>query len=144
MGAGYAGDITPKEAWKLLSEEPDAVLVDVRTAAEWQFVGVPVLNSLSKQPVLVEWIRFPGGAPNPEFVAQVKEAVSESAGNADPAIVFLCRSGQRSQGAAAALTQEGFSRCYNILEGFEGDKNADGQRGHSGGWKVAGLPWAQG
>ncbi|MDF1747688.1 MAG: rhodanese-like domain-containing protein [Alphaproteobacteria bacterium] len=144
MGTGYAGDITPKEAWKLLQDEPDAVLVDVRTAAEWQFVGVPVLNALGKQPVLVEWIRFPGGTPNPDFTAQVKEAVSENVGDGDPAIVFLCRSGQRSQGAAAALTQEGYSRCFNILEGFEGDKNADGQRGKVGGWKVAGLPWGQG
>lgn len=144
MGAGYAGDISPKDAWKLLQDEPDAVLVDVRTAAEWQFVGIPVLNSLGKQPVLAEWIRFPGGAPNPDFVAQVKEALSESAAGDDPTIVFLCRSGQRSQGAAAALTQEGYSRCFNILEGFEGDKNSEGQRGKVGGWKVAGLPWAQG
>ena len=140
MGSGYAGDITPSEAWKLLQEEPDAVLVDVRTAAEWQFVGVPVLDGLGKQAILAEWIRFPGGASNPDFVAQVKDAVGEG----DPTIVFLCRSGQRSQGAAAALTQMGYSRCYNILEGFEGDKNAEGRRGQIGGWKVAGLPWAQG
>lgn len=140
MSGAYAGDITPKDAWKILEDEKDSVLIDVRTAAEWQFVGVPVLDGLGKQTVLVEWIRFPGGVSNAEFVEQVKGAV----GGGDPALLFLCRSGQRSQGAAAALTQVGFSRCYNILEGFEGDKDGEGHRGRVGGWKVAGLPWAQG
>lgn len=140
MSGAYAGDISPKDAWKILESETDAVLVDVRTAAEWQFVGVPLLDSLGKQAVLAEWIRFPGGSPNPDFVAQVQDAV----GDGDPAILFLCRSGQRSQGAAASLTQAGYTKCYNILEGFEGDKDAEGHRGMSGGWKVAGLPWAQG
>lgn len=140
----YAGDIPPKEAWRILSEEQDSVLIDVRTGAEWQFVGVPRLDEIGKQVVLAEWIRFPGGAINPDFVAQVQDAVRKTAGDGDPALLFLCRSGQRSQGAAAALTQAGYSRCYNILEGFEGDKDADGHRGTGGGWKVAGLPWAQG
>jgi len=137
----YKGDIPVKTAWELLTEEPTAVLIDVRTAAEWQFVGVPVLDSIGKQLVLAEWIRFPGGAPNPDFIAQVVDAVGE---DKDASLLFLCRSGQRSQGAAAALTQAGYANCYNILEGFEGDKDTDGHRGGIGGWKVAGLPWAQG
>ncbi|NMM43524.1 rhodanese-like domain-containing protein [Rhodospirillaceae bacterium KN72] len=141
MGGGYTGDVTPSEAWEILEKETDALLVDVRTAAEWQFVGVPVLDGLGKEAILVEWIKFPGGAPNGDFVAQVKSAIPDGT---DPAILFLCRSGQRSMGAAAALTQAGFSRCYNILDGFEGNKDADGHRGKTGGWKVAGLPWAQG
>lgn len=136
----YAGDVSPKQAWDMLNDDPDAVLVDVRTAAEWQFVGVPVLDGAGKRAVLVEWIGFPGGAQNPHFVDQVKEAVGEG----DKQIVFLCRSGARSQGAAAALTMAGYSRCYNILEGFEGDKDTAGHRGSVNGWKVAGLPWAQG
>ena len=116
------------------------MLVDVRTAAEWQFVGVPVLDRIGKQLVLAEWVHFPGGSPNPNFIAQIKDAVAGD----DPTILFLCRSGQRSQAAAVAVTQAGFTKCYNILEGFEGDKDAEGRRGRIGGWKVAGLPWVQG
>lgn len=140
MNGQYAGDITPSDAWKILQEEADSVLVDVRTVAEWQYVGVPVLDGIGKQVVLAEWIHFPGGAPNHDFVAQVRDAV----GQGDPALLFLCRSGQRSMGAAAALTHAGFSRCYNILDGFEGNKDAEGHRGTVGGWKVAELPWGQG
>lgn len=141
MSGGYTGDITPQEAWKILENEPDALLIDVRTAAEWQFVGVPALQPIGKQVLLVEWIQYPGGALNGAFVDQVKDGVPEGG---DPALLFLCRSGQRSQGAAAALTQAGYSRCYNILEGFEGNHDGSGHRGTTGGWKVAGLPWAQG
>lgn len=136
----YAGDITPQDAWTLLAEDPDSVLVDVRTAAEWQFVGVPVLDQIGKRAILVEWIGFPDGAQNQHFVEQVSQAV----GAGDTQIVFLCRSGARSMGAASALTLAGYPRCYNILEGFEGDKDAAGHRGAVNGWKVAGLPWAQG
>jgi rhodanese-related sulfurtransferase len=141
MSGGYAGDISPQEAWKILEAEPDAVLIDVRTQAEWQFVGVPALRPLGKELVLAEWIQYPGGALNPSFVDQVKQALPSGG---DPALLFLCRSGQRSQGAAAALTREGYSRCYNILEGFEGNHDSEGHRGTTGGWKVVGLPWAQG
>ncbi|MEQ8442263.1 MAG: rhodanese-like domain-containing protein [Alphaproteobacteria bacterium] len=139
--AGYKDDIPIQGAWDILKDEPGAALIDVRTAAEWQFVGVPILDSIGKQTVLVEWIRFPGGAANPDFVQQVVDAVGD---DKDASLLFLCRSGQRSQGAATALTQAGYTNCYNILEGFEGDKDTDGHRGRVGGWKVAGLPWAQG
>lgn len=140
MTGQYLGDLTPAEAWKILEDEADSVLIDVRTVAEWQYVGVPVLEGIGKQVVLAEWIHFPGGALNQDFVDQVKGAL----GGGDPALLFLCRSGQRSMGAATALTQAGFSRCYNILDGFEGNKDAAGHRGTVGGWKVAGLPWGQG
>lgn len=140
MGNGYTGDVSPTEAWEILRNDPGSVLIDVRTAAEWQFVGVPDLSGIDKEIVLAEWITFPHGAPNPDFANQVKEAV----GDDDRILLFLCRSGQRSQSAAAMLNAAGYPRCYNILEGFEGNKDATGHRGKVGGWKVANLPWIQG
>jgi len=136
---GYAGDIMPKEAWEMLESNPDAVLIDVRTQPEWRFVGVPALQSLRRNPVLVEWIHYPDGSPNPAFVDQVRDA----AGSDDKPMLFLCRSGVRSAAAARAMTAAGYTRCYNVAQGFEGDKDPGGHRGHVGGWKVAGLPWAQ-
>lgn len=140
MSNGYAGDISPKQAWDILQDDANSVLVDVRTAAEWQFVGVPDLSSVDKEIVLAEWITFPNGTPNADFSSQVTGAIGEG----DKVLLFLCRSGQRSQGAAATLTAAGYTRCYNILEGFEGNKDASGHRGAVGGWKIAGLPWKQG
>ena len=140
MADGYAGDVTPAEAWKILQEDKNAVLVDCRTSAEWNYVGRPDLSDIGKEPGLIEWQRFPGGDVNASFVDDVKKmGVSP-----DQTILFLCRSGQRSISAAVAMTQAGFAKCYNILEGFEGAKDADGHRGTRGGWKVAGLPWQQG
>jgi rhodanese-related sulfurtransferase len=138
--ADYAGDLDPKAAWDLLEKEPEAVLVDVRTLAEWQYVGVPDLSPVARRAQFVEWQRFPDGSPNPDFVGQV----SEVAPDPEVPVLFLCRSGVRSKAAAIALTEAGYARCYNVAEGFEGDKDAQGHRGTVGGWKVAGLPWLQG
>ncbi len=123
----------------MLEAEPNAVLVDVRTLPEWHFVGRPDLSPLGKQPGLAEWIQFPGGTRNPAFVDQAMEIAPDP----EAPVLFLCRSGQRSRAAAIALTEAGYARCYNIAEGFEGDKDAEGHRGRTGGWKVAGLPWVQ-
>lgn len=139
MSGGYAGDIMPRDAWAKLQDDPDAVLVDVRTLAEWRFVGVPNLAEVDREPVLIEWQRFPDGVQNAAFVDQLREELGEG----DPQILFLCRSGARSAAAAAAATAAGYSRCYNIAEGFEGDPNPARQRGQVGGWKFAGLPWHQ-
>jgi rhodanese-related sulfurtransferase len=139
MADEYAGDIPPKQAWEILSKDKESVLVDVRTDAEWLFVGLPDLASLGKEPVKVAWQTYPGMALNPNFVAEVKAAAPKQ----DAQILFLCRSGQRSKSAAIAMTQIGYRRCYNIAEGFEGDKDAAAHRGTVGGWKVAGLPWKQ-
>lgn len=139
--SGYAGDITPEGAWILLQDNPDAVLIDVRTRAEWAFVGVPDLASLGKMPGLIEWVVFPDMAPNPGFV---DEAVKTATGGPEAPMLFLCRSGQRSAAAAKALTAQGFSTAYNIIGGFEGGRNQNGHRGTLEGWKVAGLPWTQG
>lgn len=134
----YAGDLSVQQAWDVLSEDPDAVLVDVRTQAEWNYVGIPDLSSLNKRTVLIEWVGFPDGARNPRFTEQLREAgVSD-----EQTVVFLCRSGQRSIGAAEAATADGVQKAYNIAEGFEGGLDADGHRGAVG-WKAAGLPWRQ-
>ncbi|MFC0314703.1 rhodanese-like domain-containing protein [Gordonia phosphorivorans] len=134
----YAGDVTPQEAWARLESNPRAVLVDCRTQAEWSFVGVPDLTVLGKQAVLIEWIGFPGGAPNTRFVEQLREA-----GVADDAeLLLLCRSGARSIGAAEAATAAGIGQAYNILDGFEGALDEEGHRGSTG-WRASGLPWRQ-
>jgi rhodanese-related sulfurtransferase len=135
----YAGDVTPAEAWEALSDDPAAVLVDVRTAAEWSYVGLPDLRSLAKDVVLVEWQTFPTGAVNEDFVAELSAAgVDEQAD-----VYFLCRSGVRSVAAAEAATAAGWSRSHNVRDGFEGPHDAEQHRAVSG-WKVAGLPWVQG
>ena len=136
----YAGDVTPSEAWEMLKSEPDTVLIDVRTDAEYNYVGRPDLSSLGKYVALVMWVRFPDNARNLDFVANVKAMGMTP----NQKLLFLCRSGVRSRHTAAAMTDAGFANCFNVLEGFEGDKDADGHRGTIGGWKVAGLPWVQG
>ena len=129
----YAGALTPEEAFVLLQQLPGAVLVDVRTQAEWTFVG-GVADA-----VQIEWKSFPGMQPNPAFITQLQAQVPGQAH-----VLFLCRSGARSHDAAVAATAAGFSHCYNILEGFEGDRDAHGHRGALNGWQAAGLPWQQG
>ena len=139
-GDGYAGDINPKQAWDLLTQDSEACLVDVRTDAEWRYVGLPSLDELGKPIFCVGWQLFPDNRLNDDFVDQVKEQGIRE----DQTVLLICRSGQRSRNAAIALTAAGFARCYNVAEGFEGDKDASGHRGTVGGWKVAGLPWSQG
>ncbi len=140
MQDGYAGDLRPAEAWELLKEDPKAVLVDVRTMPEWNFVGLPRLDSLGKETLCISWQVFPDMSMNDDFAAEVEaRGVSK-----DQPVLLLCRSGVRSRSAAMALTAAGFGPCYNVAEGFEGDRDGDLHRGSVGGWKVAGLPWAQG
>ncbi|MGE2729287.1 rhodanese-like domain-containing protein [Mycolicibacterium vaccae] len=134
----YAGDITPEQAWKLLSENADAVLVDVRTDAEWRFVGVPDLTPLHREAVFVEWSRT-DGSRNSGFV---DDLVAAGITPGERPVVFLCRSGNRSIGAAEAATEAGIGPSYNILDGFEGNLDEHGHRGATG-WKAVGLPWKQ-
>lgn len=138
---GYAGDISAEEAWRVLSENPEAQLVDVRTSAEWSFVGLPDLAPLGKEPLLSEWQSFPAMNVNGAFVRDVGEALGAS--RRDAPVLFLCRSGVRSRAAAIAMTAQGFGHCYNIAGGFEGDPDEHGHRAQRNGWKVAGLPWRQ-
>jgi rhodanese-related sulfurtransferase len=132
MNLPYQGALTPKEAYEVLRNAPGAKLVDVRTRAELDWVG-RIPNAVE-----VEWIHYPGGARNENFLAQLKQQV-----DAEALTLFVCRSGGRSDMAARAATAAGFGNCYNVLEGFEGDRDASGQRNKVGGWRYAGLPWQQ-
>ena len=134
----YAGDITPEEAWKLLSDNPEAVLVDCRTDAEWRFVGVPDLSSLQRDVVYIEWNRA-DGTHNASFV---DDLVAAGITPGEQPVVFLCRSGNRSIGAAEVATEAGIGPSYNVLDGFEGHLDEGKHRGGSG-WKAVGLPWKQ-
>jgi rhodanese-related sulfurtransferase len=139
VATDYAGDVTPEEAFEALARDPDAALVDVRSHAEWSFVGLPDLRSLSRQPVLVEWQTFPAMTRNPDFVGEVARAGIGKG----RVLYFICRSGARSRAAAIAMTAAGYGPCYNVAGGFEGNRDSEGHRGTIEGWKAAGLPWRQ-
>lgn len=127
----YAGEVTPAEAWKLF-DAGAALIVDVRTKAEWEYVGhVPGAP-------LVEWRRYGDTQPNANFLRELAAHA-----RFDDPVLFLCRSAARSHHAAELATLAGYSRAYNILEGFEGERDDQGHRGHAG-WRAAGLPWEQG
>ena len=130
-GLAYAGEVTPAEAHQLFAEG-SAVIVDVRTRPEWEFVG-----HVEDAP-LVEWRPYGAGAPDPRFAERLAARFPR-----DAVLLLLCRSGVRSHHAAAAAAKAGFTRVFNILEGFEGELDEDGRRGNIGGWRRAGLPWAQ-
>jgi rhodanese-related sulfurtransferase len=133
MNLTYQGALLPKEAYQLMTEAPNAKLVDVRSRAEWDWVGrVPGA-------VEIELLAYPGMQPNPNFLNQLKQQVKP-----DALVLFMCRSGQRSHTAAVAATQAGYTTCFNVLEGFEGDKDSTQHRNTTGGWRKAGLPWVQG
>ncbi|HXM81908.1 MAG TPA: rhodanese-like domain-containing protein [Burkholderiales bacterium] len=131
MGLSYAGALLPAEAHALM--KAGAKLVDVRTQPELLYVG-RIPGSIA-----LEWQTYPGNRPNPEFLGELAASASK-----DDALMFICRSGARSHGAAEAATQAGWRECYNVLEGFEGDKDDQQQRNTVGGWRKAGLPWVQG
>jgi rhodanese-related sulfurtransferase len=129
----YEGEVLPSEAFELLQRAPGAKLVDVRTRAEWDYVGrIPGA-------VEIEWEFYPDGKANPHFMAQLREQVDP-----ESLVLFICRSGTRSHHAATAAAAAGYTQSYNVLEGFEGKKDASGHRNTVGGWRAAGLPWFQG
>lgn len=141
--AGYAGDISAPEAYSILERDKTAVLVDVRTQAEWTYVGVPNLSGLGKQTLLIEWQAYPSMKVDADFATRLDHALHESGGGADAPLLFLCRSGARSRAAAVAMTKAGHARCFNIAGGFEGPLDDKQQRGAVDGWKAQGLPWSQ-
>jgi rhodanese-related sulfurtransferase len=132
-GLPYQGALSPVEAEEVRALIPGSTLIDVRTRAELDFVGrIP-------GSVEIEWQTYPDGQPNPHFLAQLEQQVSKEA-----LVMFICRSGARSHAAAMAGSAVGYTQCYNVLEGFQGDKDANGHRDSIGGWRLAGLPWYQG
>lgn len=130
----YAGAITPTEAYALIEANPNVKLVDVRTNAERDWVGRVAIPD--QQHLAVQWNLYPGGTPNPEFAAQLALAADKN-----DVLLFLCRSGVRSRHAAKLATEHGYANSFDILEGFEGDKDAQGHRKTVGGWCKANLPW---
>lgn len=138
-------DADPLQTWEGLKSDPDAVLVDVRTVAEWSFVGIPDLSSLQRDPILLEWKQFPTMETNEGFAAKLLEKLGDQTPSQ---IYFLCRSGVRSLAAADLMidvfaAQSKNVECFNIVEGFEGDLDSQGHRGMVNGWKVKGCAWRQ-
>jgi len=128
----YQGALYPDEAEELLRAAPGAKLVDVRCRAELDWVGrIP-------DAVEIEWMTYPGMKANPNFIVSLEQQVSK-----ESMVLFICRSGARSNAATLAATQAGYMDCYNVLEGFEGDQDAAQHRSTSNGWRAAGLPWVQ-
>jgi rhodanese-related sulfurtransferase len=128
----YLGALTPQEAYQVLQLAPSARLIDVRARAEWDLTGV------IPGAVQIEWQAYPGWIANPYFMQQLKQTIDHEA-----MLLFICRSGGRSHKAAEAATQAGYGECYNVLEGFEGDRDKVSQQRNINGWKKAGLPWTQ-
>jgi rhodanese-related sulfurtransferase len=143
MSTHYAGDISAADAYAILERDKSAVLVDVRTQAEWAYVGVPDLSGIGKETIFLEWQEFPAMRVAADFAPRLLEILRARGVSAKTPLLFLCRSGVRSRAAAAALTQSGQELCYNIAHGFEGPLDDKQKRGAVDGWKVAGLPWAQ-
>ena len=137
-------DVPPEETWARLKDDAEAVLVDVRTRAEWTFVGLPDLSALNKRVMTVEWQTFPDNRVDPDFVGKLSRLLEEAGVSKDAEVFFVCRSGARSRSAASAMTDAGYTRCRNVTDGFEGPLDADQRRGEVAGWKAAGLPWRQG
>ncbi len=132
-------NVPPSQTWEALSGNPEAVLVDVRTDAEWSFVGIPDLGPAGKEVRLIPWQVYPTMQRNAGFVEDLTAAGVKPSDH----VYFLCRSGARSMAAAQAAQAAGFAHVYNVADGFEGPVDAEGHRGHAAGWKAEGLPWVQ-
>jgi rhodanese-related sulfurtransferase len=142
--ADYAGELSVADAFQLLKDDHKAVLVDVRTQAEWTWVGVPDLSGISKEPIFIEWASYPGMTPNADFAQRLIAELTARGADAETPALFLCRSGVRSLSAARAMAAAGWRRCYNVSEGFEGGLDgATHRRNVQGGWRARGMPWTQ-
>jgi rhodanese-related sulfurtransferase len=136
--------VSVEDAWQQLVSDPACVLIDVRTRAEWAFVGLPDLSSIGKQPVLVEWQQFPTNLVDADFTNRLSGMLEQAGVGKDSTLLFLCRSGGRSLMAARAMHSAGYSRCVNVAHGFEGGLDPERHRGRAEGWKARELPWVQG
>jgi rhodanese-related sulfurtransferase len=143
-GEVHIDSLSVEETWARLARDRDSVLIDVRTNAEWAFVGLPDLSSIGKRLVQVEWQGFPVNRVNAAFVDEATAALTAIGATKDSELFFICRSGGRSLSAAQAMAGAGYTRCRNVADGFEGPLDPDRHRGRLGGWKAKGLPWGQG
>jgi rhodanese-related sulfurtransferase len=141
--AGYAGDLLAIDAYALLGGDSSSVLVDVRTQAEWTYVGTPDLKTLGKTPLFLEWQSYPSMAADANFAARLEALLQLAGVERGAPLVFLCRSGARSRHAAIAMTSAEWGPCYNVSDGFEGPLDDSRRRGGVSGWKAGGLPWTQ-
>ena len=136
-------DVPVHDVWARLASDRSSILIDVRTRAEWAFVGLPDLAEIEKQVLRIEWEAFPNGGSDPAFVAKLTAILDAAGGVKDTELCFICRSGVRSRFAALAMVAAGYARSRNVAEGFEGPLDPHRHRGTVSGWKVAGLPWVQ-
>jgi rhodanese-related sulfurtransferase len=137
-------DVNVAAAWEVLNAEPRSQLVDVRTRAEWTYVGIPDLAPIGKRAVLVEWQTFPDQTVDARFVDRLAGELKALGVQLDDDLYFICRSGSRSLAAARAMANAGYRSCHNVAGGFEGPLDDLRHRGILSGWKAAGLPWQQG
>lgn len=144
VGSIHIDDVSVEETWARLKADPRSVLVDVRTRAEWAFVGLPDLASIGKRVVTLEWQTFPDNRIDEAFPARLSAALAAAGTETSDEVFFICRSGARSRLAAESLAAAGFGRCSNVAHGFEGPLDDMRHRGGVAGWKAAGLPWMQG
>ncbi len=138
-------EIEPKEAYEKL-RSPNSILIDVRTDAEFAFVGQVDLSTLNKEAIMLPWKIFPNMNINPRFHIMLEKALKEKLKNDDNKnadLIFMCKSGARSFDAARFMTEFGYNNCYNLVGGFEGDLDENSHRANINGWKANKLPWRQ-
>ena len=137
-------DVPVSNVWARLKDETNSLLIDVRTRAEWAFVGLPDLAELGKGVLMVEWQTFPDSRIDPDFVQRLADHLDRIGAAKDAELFFICRSGGRSRMAAEVMAAAGYGKCFNVADGFEGPLDASRHRGRVAGWKSEGLPWVQG
>ena len=137
----YAGDVQAAEAWQALTDNKHAVLVDVRTQIEWTLIGKPDLSGIKKEPVFLQWLSSDG--VNKEFLPELEAELAERGVAKGAPLYFMCQSGGRSKMAAMQMTELGYTACYNVADGFEGELDEQRHRNSVNGWKASGLPWFQ-
>lgn len=137
--------INPKEAFELLKKDSNSVLVDVRTFEEINFVGLADSQDFDDRMLALPWQIFPAMQENPEFAEKLEDSLKDYFGNGieEIKIIFMCRSGSRSNAAGNYALNLGYKNCYNLVGGFEGDLDSFYHRGNINGWKAANLPWRQ-